>query len=281
MEEIAHIEDDGFITPDIGSWGEEKHHHVALYASLFAKSMRRKWDCLVYIDLFAGAGRSRIRGTPRIVNSSPLVVLGLPDKFNRYIFCEKEHEKYEALQKRIKRKFPDTDFQVIEGDANQKVDEILSSMPDFRKNFHVLAFCFADPYSLSNLHFETIRRLSTRYIDFLVLIPSGMEAHRFVTKYTKSLDSPVDLFLGLSEWRTAWEEERMKRTPFERFIVREFGRSMESLGYIDPGLDLAVPIRSTEKNLLLYRLVLYSRHELGKEFWKQVKKYSQAQRDLF
>ena len=55
------------ITPDIGSWGEEKYRHVALYSSLFVKSMRNKWDCLVYIDLFPGAGRARIRSTARIV----------------------------------------------------------------------------------------------------------------------------------------------------------------------------------------------------------------------
>lgn len=281
MEEIPVIKDDGLITPEIGSWGEEKYRHVALYSSLFAKSMRRKWECLVYIDLFSGAGRSMIRGTSRIVNSSPLVVLGLHDKFDRYIFCEKEYNKYEALKKRIKREFPDTDSHIIEGDANQKVDEVLAMMPDFRKSFRVLAFCFADPYALSNLKFDTIRQLSARYMDFLVLIPSGMEANRFVTKYTKAVDSPVDFFLGSSEWRAAWREAQKNKTPFEHFIVKEFGRSMESLGYIDPGLDLAVPIRLAEKNLLLYRLVLYSRHELGKEFWKQAKKYSQAQRDLF
>ncbi len=103
MEETATIEDDGLITPEIGSWGKEKYHHVALYAALFVKSMRNKWDCLVYIDLFSGAGRSRIRGTRRIVNSSPLVVLDLPDKFDRYIFCEKDSMKCEALKKRIKR----------------------------------------------------------------------------------------------------------------------------------------------------------------------------------
>ncbi|MCL4477063.1 MAG: three-Cys-motif partner protein TcmP [Nitrospirae bacterium] len=281
MEEISAIEDDGLISPEIGSWGEEKYRHVALYSSLFAKSMRRKWECLVYIDLFSGAGRARIRGTNRIVNSSPLLVLGLPDKFDRYIFCEKERKKYEALKKRIKREFPDADSHYVEGDANQRFDEILAKMPDFRKSFRVLAFCFADPYALSNLKFETIRQLSARYMDFLVLIPSGMEANRFVTKYTKVLNSPVDLFLGSSEWRAAWREAQKNKTPFEQFIVKEFGKSMESLGYIDSGLDLAVPIRSDDRNLLLYRLALYSRHELGKEFWKQAKKYSKAQTELF
>jgi three-Cys-motif partner protein len=281
MEEVATIEDDGLITPEIGAWGEDKYRHVALYSSLFAKSMRKKWECLVYIDLFSGAGRSLIRGTRRIVNSSPLLVLGLHNKFDRYIFCEKESEKHEALKRRIEREFPDADSHCIKGDANQKVEQILEMMPAFRKNFRVLAFCFADPFSLSNLHFDTIRRLSGRYMDFLVLIPSGMDANRFVKRYMNMPESPVDFFLGSSGWRITWREAQISGMPFEIFIVSEFGNSMKSFGYIDPGLELTVPIRSDEKNLLLYRLVLYSRHKLGEEFWRQAKKYSNPQGDLF
>jgi len=53
MEELTALEDDGLITPEIGSWGEEKYRLVELYSTLFAKSMRKKWECLVYIDLFS------------------------------------------------------------------------------------------------------------------------------------------------------------------------------------------------------------------------------------
>ena len=281
MEELSAIEDDGLITPDIGSWGEEKYRHVALYSALFAKSMRNKWDCLVYIDLFSGAGRSRIRGTSRIVNSSPLVVLGLPNKFDRYIFCENERRKCDALKKRILREVSGLDTHVIDGDANEKVDEILERMPSYRRDFRVLAFCFADPYALSNLRFDTLRDLSSRYMDFLVLIPSGMEAHRFEHALVKHGNLTVDEFLGNKEWRRVWIDGHKKGTPFERFIVQEFGKSMETLGYLSPSFDDTRLIRSDEKNLLLYRLVIYSRHPLGKEFWQQAKKYSQSQQEMF
>ena len=281
MEELSAIEDDGLITPEIGSWGEEKYRHVALYSALFAKSMRNKWDCLVYIDLFSGAGRSRIRGTSRIVNSSPLAVLGLPNKFDRYIFCEKARGKCDALKKRIVREFPGLDTHIIAGDANEKVDEILEKMPSYRRDFRVLAFCFADPYALSNLRFDTLRGLSSRYMDFLVLIPSGMEAHRFEHALVKDGNLTVDEFLGNKEWRGVWIEVQKKGISFERFIVQELGKSMETLGYLNPSFDDTRLIRSDEKNLLLYRLVIYSRHPLGKEFWQQAKKYSQSQQEMF
>src|SRR5258708_37275432 len=95
MEPLRPLDDDGLPTPEIGAWGEEKYRHVQLYASLFAKSMRNKWDALVYLDLFAGSGRSKIRDTTRIVNASPLIVLGIAETFDKYIFCEIDKKNIE------------------------------------------------------------------------------------------------------------------------------------------------------------------------------------------
>ena len=49
IEPLKRLEDDALPTLEIGTWGEEKYRHVQLYASLFIKSMRSKWDALVYL----------------------------------------------------------------------------------------------------------------------------------------------------------------------------------------------------------------------------------------
>lgn len=281
MTDVSVYEDDGLITPEIGSWGENKYRLVSHYASLFAKSMRTKWECLVYLDLFSGAGKSRIRGTNRIMAASPLLVLDLPDKFNIYIFCEKDVEKCSALDKRIKKDFSHVAHHIINGDANTEIEKIIDHIPSYSKDYRVLTFCFADPCAMSNLNFDTIKQLSKLRMDFLVLIPSGMEAHRFATHYVKPSSQIVENFLGRDDWRIFWEKAEKASMPFEQFIVNEFGKSMSSIGFIDPGLNLAVPIRSDDKNLLLYRLALYSRHTLGEYFWKETKKYTDPQQDLF
>ncbi len=72
-------------------------------------------------------------------------------------------------------------------------------------------------------------------------------------------------------------KEKATGKSFENFVVEEFGRSMQKLGYIDPGVKEALLIRSDEKNLPLYRLALYSKHKLGPKFWKETKKYSDPQ----
>ena len=87
--------------PEIGPWGEEKYRLVRNYAQIFATSMKKKWQCRVYIDLFAGAGRARIKESRKIVDGSPLISLGIEDRFDRYIFCENDSTNLDALTKRV------------------------------------------------------------------------------------------------------------------------------------------------------------------------------------
>jgi three-Cys-motif partner protein len=277
IEPLKPLADDGLPTPQIGAWGEEKHRHVQLYASLFVKSMRTKWDELIYLDLFAGSGRSKIRGTGRIVSASPLLILGMSQAFDKYIFCEEDKDYAGALETRCRRDFFNRKVKIITGNANASVDNIVAEMPRFGKTHRVLGFCFLDPFQMQNLHFSTIERLSRRLMDFLVLIPSGMDANRNEQNYIQPRNKTVDNFVGNSDWRSRWGREKAAGKSFENFVVEEFGRSMHRLDYMDPALKETLLIRSDEKNLPLYRLALYSKHKLGAKFWKETKKYSDPQ----
>jgi three-Cys-motif partner protein len=117
MEKIEELKDDGLITPEVGEWSEEKYKLIAYYSEMFSTSMKNKWDCRVYIDLFAGAGRAKLKTSKRIVKSSPLIALSITDKFDKYIFCENDSEKISALKERIKNEHSDVDTKCIEGDV--------------------------------------------------------------------------------------------------------------------------------------------------------------------
>jgi len=160
IEPLKPLDDDELPTPEIGAWGEEKYRHVQLYASLFVKSMRTKWDDLIYLDLFAGSGRSRIRGTGRIVSASPLLVLGMSEAFDRYIFCERDNNNIETLVTRCRRDFPKRKIAIIPGDANASVEQIITEMPRPGRSRKVLGFCFLDPFRMQNLYFSTIESLT-------------------------------------------------------------------------------------------------------------------------
>jgi hypothetical protein len=83
-------EDDGLTCPAVGPWAETKYRLLALYYELFSTGMKNKWDQRVYIDLYAGAGYCRIQGTKTILKGSPIIAMTLPNRFDRYIFCEEK-----------------------------------------------------------------------------------------------------------------------------------------------------------------------------------------------
>ena len=56
---------------------------------------------------------------------------------------------------------------------------------------------------------------------------------------------------------------------------------MLKLKYNYSGLSDMKQIRSQDKNLPLYHLAFFSRSQLGNKFWKEAKKYSNDQLDLF
>lgn len=210
---------------------------------------------------------------------SPLVVLDIPRPFSTYIFCELDTAKLGALHERVQNSGPSADVKFIPGDCNERVDDILASIPKFHRGFTVLTFCFADPYSLANLRFSTLDRLAqNRRIDFLVLIPSGMDANRNEREYTQPDSHSVANFIGGEHWRQEWPH---KRYGFGDFVVDQFGLSMARIDYRYDGLASLQLVRSTEKNLPLYHLGVFSKHELGAKFWDECRKSTNPQRLLF
>jgi three-Cys-motif partner protein len=183
-DRLPTLDDDGLYTPEVGDWAEQKYRLVSSYATMFSTAMRGKWH-RVYIDLFAGAGRAHIKNTQRIVPASPMLALNVPNKFDLYIFCEKEKKIIDTLKKRVSKSYSDVNSRFLHGDANSLTNRILKEIPQARRGFNVLAFCFADPFALENLAFDTIHQLSSRFMDFLILIPTGMDAVRNISHYVR------------------------------------------------------------------------------------------------
>ena len=277
--EDLRAEEDGLMMPSpVGSWAVEKYRHLWNYANVFSTSMKKSWHKRVYIDLFCAAGKARNRHTGRVLYSSPLLALKVNTPFDCYIFCDSNLECLETLRERVRLSHREADVVYIPGDANNNVDRILAAMPPFGPESRVLGFCFADPFRMFDLQFSTIRALAARYMDFLIHIPAG-ESFRNEATYLDPSCRIVDNFLGKEDWRQSWIAQSGGMR-FDLFVSNLFCGQMDSLGYRGR-VEESVLIRSTEKNLPLYRLGVFSRHELGERFWKQTKKYSKDQLDLF
>lgn len=271
------VEDDGLPAPEVGPWSEEKYRLLWYYADLFARSMKEKWE-RVYLDLFSGAGYARLKGTSKVVLGSPLLALRVRDPFDRYVFCEESADLVGGLRKRVARIHGDASVAFIHGDANDSLKGVFDVIPRGSRHHPVLTFCFVDPFKLGNLRFETIKRLSERYMDFLVNIPA-MDPIRNEELYFRSTGSPLDGFLGNIDWRARWDSRRPGHS-FEAFVAEEFDRSMRGLGFGYGGFRETVMVRTTGR-VPLYRLGFFSRNALGERFWKEARKYSDPQRSLF
>ena len=90
MHELPVPEDDGLLTPEVGDWSRDKHHFLWRYLNAFTTAMRNKaWAGLHYIDLFAGAGIERLKGSGELDWGSPLLAAQAKHPFAQLHLCEK------------------------------------------------------------------------------------------------------------------------------------------------------------------------------------------------
>ena len=277
------FQDDGLETPEIGQWGITKHEKIEYYSSVFASSMKNKWDCRLYIDLYAGAGKSRIKDSEKIVPGSPLIALNVDCTFDKYIFCEKVPSNMDALQKRVIKYFPTCNVSYVCNDINDSLDELFSYIPNFNSSYKGLALCFVDPFKMGELDFKTLKIISEKlYVDFLVLIPSYMDIHRNKDTYTLPNNNALDTYLGTDKWREDWEKNKKPYEEFGMFITEKFCSQMKNLGFLYEGnKDLVLVKANLANQLRLYHLGFFSKSPLGLKFWRDTKKNTEKQLRLF
>lgn len=279
FDPIIPVEDDGLIIPEVGAWSEEKYRLLGGYCEIFTSGMRNLWDSLVYIDLFAGAGYARIRGTTKLRMSSALIALSVKNKFDKYIFCEQDDSCLNALKRRVEKHFPEANVEYVHADSNLKIEEIIVRIPKHSRDDKVLRFCFADPFSL-NLKFATIEKLSAvGKIDFLILLALYMDANRNLFNYILENSTKVDEFINDISWREPFTKSLIPAKSFIKYLADKYDSNMLKLGYKEPEKKHLVKIGDI--NVPLYYLAFYSKHERGNDFYKKVEKYLSSQQSMF
>jgi three-Cys-motif partner protein len=251
-----------------------------LYDELFSTGMKKKWGKRVYIDLYAGAGYCRIQDSSTVLKGSPILALTVQHPFDKYIFCEENAQLMAALQIRAKRNAPNADVDYVAGNCNLEIERVCTLIPRASPDSTVLSLCFVDPFDFG-IKFESLRKLSAFFIDFLVLLAIGMDANRNYDHYVDGNSTKIDEALGNTAWRERWKELGARRKEFRPFLATEFAKSMESLGYLPQDLYRMKQVRSDDKNLPLYHLALFSRNETAYKFWNDVLKYGTDQQGLF
>jgi three-Cys-motif partner protein len=148
----------------VGPQAKDKHDYVRRYIDA-TWGARRKFFGLgaAYIDLFAGPGRARIRTNGAIIDGTPLIALRHDQApFSRVLLCDVDPENVAALRERTKT-FEDR-VRIIEGDCNERIDEIMKLIPPGGLNF-----AFIDPFNLNAIEKPTLLALaSVKKMDLLI-----------------------------------------------------------------------------------------------------------------
>lgn len=273
------VADDGLVCGEVGRWAETKYRLISLYDELFATGMKNKWDQRIYVDLYSGAGHSRIRGTDIRIKGSPVLALSLPNPFDKYIFCDANTLLLDALKQRAERIAPHADVTYVHGNCDDEIEQICRAIPRGSKTNRVLSLCIVDPFDFG-IKFDTIRKLALGFVDFLVLLAVGMDANRNYDHYVDGNNPKIDEALGNIDWHERWKVFPGGRKRFRDFLAVEFAASMKSLGYLDVKLHQMKMVRSDDRNLPLYYLTLFSRHTTAYQFWDQVLKYGTDQQSF-
>jgi three-Cys-motif partner protein len=254
------IASDGLLARSTGPWVNDKNYYLERYLTLFARGVGRKWaGKLSYIDLFAGPGRSVIRGTGEEVEGSPFIALKCD--FARYVFVDVP-EVLATLQDRLKGHPKFSKISLIEGDCNAVIDEVRTASPADH-----LTLAFIDPTGLQ-IQFRTIQKLvDNRKVDLLMTIQFGMGIRMNLPLYTQADGATLTTFLGSDDWR---EDLDSGGSPSQvaRRILNRYPSQLRGLGY-QTVQDREIDIRSDQNNLLLYFMVLASRHPRGADFWRK------------
>jgi len=214
------------------------------------------------------------------LKSSPVIALTVSSPFDKYVFCEEDEGLLAALRARSERIAPAADVSYVAGKCDANIEQILRAIPRASPTNCVLSLCVVDPFDFG-LKFETLKTLSTVFIDFIVLLAIGMDANRNYDHYVEGNSTKIDEALGNTHWRERWKTPATRRRDFRKFLAMEFSNSMESLGYLQTPYDRMKWVRSDEKNLPLYCLALFSRHKTAHQFWDEVLKYGTDQSIFF
>jgi three-Cys-motif partner protein len=274
MANYLEPEDDGLSMRSSGTWAEQKLDYLARYIDVFEKSMRGKWPYRNYIDLMAGPGKDRIRGSRKVLLGSPLLALNAKYPFTNYFFVELDKKNSDALQQRCKTSPFGDRVNVLTGDCNNLIDSIIAKLK--QTDERSLNLAFLDPEGFE-LEWVTVSKLAAmRRMDLIINYPEG-GFNRYRNQASElEENTSIDEFFGDREWRRIYRERQSRQinSGLHRLLIDHYKEKLKTFGYTEVfrGDEIyeSEPLMRNTKSAPLYRLLFASKHNLGYKFWQEV-----------
>lgn len=254
---------------EIDYWSEVKLDIVRKYATAYSVIMNAQSTIKkhIYIDAFAGAGRSISRRTGQFVAGSPLNALNVKPPFKEIHLIDLHGGKVAELKKLAGER---SDVFIYESDANKTLLEEV--FPRCRWDDRHRALCLLDPYKL-NVNWEVLKTAGQMgsvevFYNFMI-----MDANRNVLllnpdKVAAADAAQMDKAWGDRSWRDAAYQKRL--TMFGDTVEQKAGNEVVAEAFRKRLQDVAgfkyvpkpIPMRNRNRAIIYY-LFFASPNEKG------------------
>ena len=202
----------------VGPWARQKLDALEAYLHGYTQALKYQSFDLVFIDAFAGAGRSKIRTTrtgaddedlwllddaslfdqEQFIEGSPRRALALQNPFSRYFFFDLDEERVQLLQG-LRSEYPSRQIDLQTGDANQLIEQNLPRINGPKTK----GVAFLDPYG-PHLKWRTVEALGkTGKFEVIINFPLAMAINRLITRsgnIPANWRSDLNECFGSTEW---------------------------------------------------------------------------------
>lgn len=246
----------------VGDWVPRiKHMLLAKYISSAYAAMNR-WPHRVFIDPFCGPGRIQVKGEQFTRDGGSVVAwrqaLKSGTSYTQMMVGDLDAERVSAAHLRLRGLgAPAHGF---EGPAEETVHRMVDQVPR-----GALCLAYLDPYNLSLLNFEMIRKLAQLpNVDFAVHF-STMDLARNV-----GLESDPERF-RFDQVAPGWKGALSGTSP-KNLRVAFFNYWMGLVRGLNFEFSREMPLISNNNGHEIYRLVFFARHDLPIRLWGDVAK---------
>ena len=202
----------------VGPWARQKLDGLEAYLHAYTQALKYQPFDLVFIDAFAGAGRSKIRKAwtgadaedlqlldesfmedrEQFIEGSPRRALGLPNPFSRYFFFDADWRRVQFLED-LRSEHESQRIEIDVGDANALIQH---PVPEVNGR-NTKGIAFLDPYG-PHLNWQTVEALGeTGSFEVIINFPLGMAINRLITRsgqIPENWRTDLNNCFGTAEW---------------------------------------------------------------------------------
>ena len=252
-----------------GDWTREKLTIIDDYLKFYVKALSRQKVKLVYIDAFAGSGKTCLSDGTEVDGSA---IISLNYDFDEYYFIEIDEDRISSLIEIIKTRFPNklSKIHIINDNCNDSLKNILSGLTVYQRGV-----MFLDPYALE-LDWSILEKANeTKILDVWYLFPLQALTRNLPKKKSLTDGTKVKLntILGTTEWETKLYHESQQlslfgdinyeRVNFDELVAFIKERLSSTFAYVSPKSRMLKNSKNSSLFILFYMMTNNSPKAIG------------------